>query len=74
MDGRMPFKLPHALQKKAKKLNFGSVTFCVVVYDDTHYYGWFCMVKGMPRSRSVGVQQKLKLELSKVPAPVVKLD
>ena len=32
------------------------------------------MVKGMPRSRSVGVKQKLKLELSKVPAPVVKLD
>ena len=32
------------------------------------------MVKGMPRSRSVSVKQKLKLELSKVPAPVVKLD
>ena len=32
------------------------------------------MVKGMNRSRSVGVKQKLKLDLSKVPAPVVKLD
>ena len=32
------------------------------------------MVKGMARSRSVGVKQKLKLELSKVPAPVVNLD
>ena len=32
------------------------------------------MVKGMHRSRSVGVKQKLTLELSKVPAPVVKLD
>ena len=32
------------------------------------------MVEMMPRSRSVGVKQKLKLELSKVPAPVVKLD
>ena len=32
------------------------------------------MVKGMPSSRSAGVKQKLKLELSKVPAPVVKLD
>ena len=70
----MPFKVPHALQKKAKKLKIGSVTFCVVVYDYTHFYGWFCMVKGMARSRSVGVKQKLKLELSKVPAPVVKLD
>ena len=32
------------------------------------------MVNGLPSSKSVGVQQKLKLELSKVPAPVVKLD
>ena len=32
------------------------------------------MVKGMNRSRSVGVKQKLKLDLSKVPSPVVKLD
>ena len=32
------------------------------------------MVKGMNRSRSVGVKQKLKLDLSTVPAPVVKLD
>ena len=32
------------------------------------------MVKGMQRSRSVGVKQKLKLKLSKVPAPVVNLD
>ena len=32
------------------------------------------MVKGMNRSRSVSVQQKLKLDLSKVPAPVAKLD
>ena len=32
------------------------------------------MVKGMARSRSVGVKQKLKLELSKVQAPVVNLD
>ena len=32
------------------------------------------MVKGMHRSRSVGVKQKLKLQFSKVPAPVVNLD
>ena len=32
------------------------------------------MVNGMPNSRSVGAKQKLKLDLSKVPAPVVKLD
>ena len=32
------------------------------------------MAKGKPSHRSVGVQQKMKLELSKVPAPVVKLD
>ena len=32
------------------------------------------MVNVMPSIRSVGVQQKLKFELSKVPAPVVKLD
>ena len=70
----MPFKVPHALQKKARGLTFGSVTFCVVVYDYTHYYGWFCMVKGKTSPRSVGDQEKLKLDLSKVPPPVVKLD
>ena len=32
------------------------------------------MIKGMQRSRSVGVNQKLKLKWSKVPAPVVRLD
>ena len=32
------------------------------------------MVKAKASHRSVGVQQKLKLALSKVPAPVVKLD
>ena len=32
------------------------------------------MVKGKPSHRSVGGQQKLKLDLSKVPPPVVKLD
>ena len=44
------------------------------MYDYTHFYGWFCMVKGMAKSRSGGVKQKLKLELAKVPAPMVKLD
>ena len=32
------------------------------------------MVKGKANHRSVGGQQKLKLDLSKVPPPVVKLD
>ena len=32
------------------------------------------MAKGKPSHKSVGVQQKLKLELSKIPAPVVKLE
>ena len=32
------------------------------------------MVKGKPSHRSVGVKQKLKLQFSKVPAPVVNLD
>ena len=32
------------------------------------------MAKGKPSHRSVGVPQKVKLELPKVPAPVVKLD
>ena len=32
------------------------------------------MVMGRPRHRSVGGQQKLKLDVSKVPPPVVKLD
>ena len=32
------------------------------------------MVNGKPSHRSVGVQQKLKFELPKVPTPVVKLD
>ena len=53
-------------------MKFGSVTFCVVVYVYTHYYVWFGLVKGMHRSRSVGAKQNLKLELSKVQAPVVK--
>ena len=69
-----PLRYHMHYRKKARKLTFGSVTFCVVVYDYTHYYGWFCMVKAMHRSRSVGVKQKLKLQFSKVPAPVVNLD
>ena len=32
------------------------------------------MVKGKRSHRSVGGQQKLKLDLPKVPTPVVKLD
>ena len=72
--GQQAFKLPHALPKKAKKLKFGSVTFSFGVYVYTHYYGWFCMVKGKASPRSVGGQEKLKLDLSKVPPPVVKLD
>ena len=32
------------------------------------------MAKGKPSHRSVGGQQKLKLDLPKVPPPVVKLD
>ena len=36
--------------------------------------GGFEWSMGMHSNRSVGVKQKLKLELSKVPAPVVNLD
>ena len=71
--GQPTFEVPHALAN-TKKLKFGSVTFSFGVYVYTHYYGWFCMVKGKTSPRSVGGQEKLKLDLSKVPPPVVKLD
>ena len=65
--GNKPLSYHMHYQKKAKKLKFGSVTFSFGVYVYTHYYGWFCMVKGKTSHRSVGGQQKLKLDLSKVP-------
>ena len=46
--------------------------FEVSVY--AHYYGLFCMFKDRQTSRSVYASLKLKLEVSKVPATVVKLD
>ena len=71
--GQPAFEVPPALAK-TKKLKFGSVTFSVGVYVYTHYYGWFCVAKGKTSPRSVGGQEKLKLDLSKVTPPVVKLD
>ena len=69
----MPLRY-HMHCRKAQKNNFGSVTFCCVVYVYTHYYWVFCMVKGMQASRSVGCQTETVIGIVKVPAPVVKLD
>ena len=60
--------------KKASKLKFGAVTFGFEVSVYAHFYGLFCMFKDRQTSRSVYANLKLKLEVSKVPAPVVKLD
>ena len=60
--------------RKASKLKFGAVTFGFEVSAYAHYYRLFCMFKGRQTSRSVSANLKLKLEVSKVPAPVVKLD
>ena len=49
--GRMPLRY-HMHYRKAQKNNFGSVTFCCVVYVYTHYYWVFWYGQG-PASRQV---------------------
>ena len=51
----------------------GVFSFGVHVYTHT-IVGVFCLAKGKPSHRSLGVKHKVELELPKVPAPVVKLD
>ena len=48
----------HMHVRKGNKLIFGSVTFCFVVSVLTHYYWFFCLVKGMGASRSVGCHRE----------------
>ena len=64
----MPLRY-HMHYRKAQKNNFGSVTFCCVVYVYTHYYWVICMVKGLPAGRSVDSQKSFEVGLVKSIGP-----
>ena len=66
--GKKPLRYHMHLQT-AKKLNMWVCDFSFGVYVCNHYSGWLCMAKGKPSHKSVGVQQKMKLELSKSTSP-----
>ena len=64
----MPLRY-HMHYRKAQKNNFGSVTFCCVVYVYTHYYWVFCMVKGLQAGRSVDSQNNFEVGMAKSIGP-----
>ena len=64
----MPLRY-HMHCRKAQKINFGSVTFCCVVYVYTHYYWVFCMVKGLQAGRSVDSQNNFEVGMVKSIGP-----
>ena len=67
-------EVPDAYDKTPNKLEFGSVTFCFVLYISTHYSWCICMVLGMQTSRSVGLHPETVIGVAKSPTPVVNLD
>ena len=65
----MPLRYHRQHYRKAKTMNFGSVTFCCVVYVYTHYYWVFCMVKGLQAGRSVDSQNNFEVGMVKSIGP-----
>ena len=63
----------HMQTEKARNFKKGSVTLCCAVKAYTHYSYAFSMVESRQIGRCVGAILKLFLDVSKRPAPVVKL-
>ena len=64
----MPLRY-HMHYRQAKKINFGSVTCCCVVYVYTHYYCVFSMAKGLQSGRSVDSQHNFEVGMFKSIGP-----
>ena len=65
VDDRMPFKVPHALEK----MKFGSVTFCCEVSVYTLIHGGFVMPQAWKQAGLWAVKKKLHLACSKSTTP-----
>ena len=61
----MPLRYHMHYRKAKKKNNFGSVTFCCVVFVYTHYNWVLCMVKGLQAGRSVDSQNNFEVGMVK---------
>ena len=57
------------IREKGNKAKFGSVTFCCVVPLLAHYYGMFCVAKGMGASRSLGCHRESVIGTVKSASP-----